>query len=162
MVLLTTTRLCLLKQEGNVGQTNRFSYRTNKSVVIKVDDMKVFEVPAGTHLQIIVKRAAARLSKQALWKILDTPTVELDLPVHARNALVDHSQVSEEKRRSLPEYYKPTKYVGDLIQLNESHLLKIKNFGRKSLKDVKGLLEGLGVPLGTPVGDWVPPDQRGQ
>jgi hypothetical protein len=38
--------------------------------------------------------------------------------------------------------------IGDLVQSNEVALLKIKDFGRKSLDEVQGLLFSLGLRLG--------------
>lgn len=47
-------------------------------------------------------------------------------------------------------------YVGDLVQQSENDLLKIKNFGRKSLKEVKGVVEDLGFELGKDLEKWPP------
>jgi DNA-directed RNA polymerase subunit alpha len=40
------------------------------------------------------------------------------------------------------------KYVGELVQCSEEELLEIKNFGRKSLNEVKTILADLGLSLG--------------
>lgn len=48
------------------------------------------------------------------------------------------------------------KYVGDLVQKTEAELLKTKNFGRKSLKEIKEILERLGLDLGQKVENWPP------
>ena len=40
------------------------------------------------------------------------------------------------------------KYVGELVQGAEQELLEIKNFGRKSLNEVKAILADLGLSLG--------------
>lgn len=40
------------------------------------------------------------------------------------------------------------KYIGELVQKTEQEMLKTKNFGRKSLNEIKDLLEGLGLALG--------------
>ena len=45
------------------------------------------------------------------------------------------------------------KYVGELVQCNEQELLVIKNFGRKSLNEVKAILEDLGLSLGMKLED---------
>jgi DNA-directed RNA polymerase subunit alpha len=41
------------------------------------------------------------------------------------------------------------KYVCELVQKSEQDMLKIKNFGRKSLAEVKEVLAGMGLSLGT-------------
>jgi len=40
------------------------------------------------------------------------------------------------------------KYVGELVQCSEEELLEIKNFGRKSLNEVKTILADMGLSLG--------------
>ena len=40
------------------------------------------------------------------------------------------------------------KYVGELVQCTEQELLEIKNFGRKSVNEVKTILADLGLSLG--------------
>lgn len=40
------------------------------------------------------------------------------------------------------------KYVGELVQKTENDLLKTKNFGRKSLNEIKETLHGMGLELG--------------
>ena len=48
------------------------------------------------------------------------------------------------------------KYVGDLVQLKEHELLKIPNFGEKSLRELKHSLSGLGLSLGMKIRGWTP------
>jgi DNA-directed RNA polymerase subunit alpha len=38
--------------------------------------------------------------------------------------------------------------IGELVQKTESEMLKTKNFGRKSLNEIKGILEAMGLSLG--------------
>ena len=45
-------------------------------------------------------------------------------------------------------------YIGDLIQRNESDLLKAPNLGRKSLNEIKDILNTKGLSLGMPVENW--------
>ena len=40
------------------------------------------------------------------------------------------------------------KYVGELVQRSEQDMLKIKNFGRKSLNEIKEVLTEMGLSLG--------------
>lgn len=40
------------------------------------------------------------------------------------------------------------KYIGELVQKTEQELLKTKNFGRKSLNEIKEVLRGMGLELG--------------
>ncbi len=50
------------------------------------------------------------------------------------------------------------KYVGDLVQRTEAEMLKTKNFGRKSLKEIKELLADMDLELGTDLENWPPKD----
>ncbi|MDP3273696.1 MAG: DNA-directed RNA polymerase subunit alpha [Deltaproteobacteria bacterium] len=45
-------------------------------------------------------------------------------------------------------------YIGELVQKTESDLLKTKNFGRKSLKEIKDKLVELGLQLGMHIEGW--------
>lgn len=45
-------------------------------------------------------------------------------------------------------------YIGELVQKTESDLLKTKNFGRKSLKEIKDKLQELGLSLGMHIDGW--------
>ena len=47
-------------------------------------------------------------------------------------------------------------YIGDLVQRNESDLLKAPNLGRKSLNEIKDILSTKGLSLGMPVENWPP------
>ena len=38
--------------------------------------------------------------------------------------------------------------IGELIQKTENDMLKTKNFGRKSLNEIKEILSGMGLGLG--------------
>jgi DNA-directed RNA polymerase subunit alpha len=48
------------------------------------------------------------------------------------------------------------KYIGDLVQKTEAEMLKTKNFGRKSLKEIKELLADMGLSLGMKLDNWPP------
>ncbi len=65
---------------------------------------------------------------------------ELDLSVRAENCL----QAAN------------IKFIGDLVLKSESEMLKTKNFGRKSLKEIKELLSEMGLSLGMKLENWPP------
>lgn len=46
--------------------------------------------------------------------------------------------------------------IGDLVQRTESEMLKTKNFGRKSLKEIKEILGEMGLSLGMKLDNWPP------
>jgi len=46
--------------------------------------------------------------------------------------------------------------IGDLVQKTEAEMLKTKNFGRKSLKEIKEILAEMGLSLGMKLENWPP------
>jgi len=69
---------------------------------------------------------------------------ELDLSVRAENCL----QAAN------------IKHIGDLVQKSEGEMLKTKNFGRKSLKEIKELLSEMGLSLGMKLENWPPKELK--
>ncbi len=47
-------------------------------------------------------------------------------------------------------------YIGDLVQKTESEMLRTPNFGRKSLNEIKEVLDGMSLYLGMEVPNWPP------
>jgi DNA-directed RNA polymerase subunit alpha len=76
-----------------------------------------------------------------LWRSVD----ELELSVRSANCLQNAN----------------IHYIGDLVQRTEAEMLKTKNFGRKSLKEIKEILGQMGLSLGMKIEGWQgPPPQR--
>ena len=50
------------------------------------------------------------------------------------------------------------RYIGDLVQRTEADMLKTKNFGRKSLNEIKEILVDMGLGLGMKIPNWPPDD----
>jgi DNA-directed RNA polymerase subunit alpha len=48
------------------------------------------------------------------------------------------------------------RYIGDLVQKTEAEMLKTKNFGRKSLNEIKEILSEMGLSLGMKLDNWPP------
>jgi len=51
------------------------------------------------------------------------------------------------------------RYIGELVQKTEQEMLKTKNFGRKSLNEIKEILHEMGLSLGMKLDSFSPPDQ---
>lgn len=67
-----------------------------------------------------------------LHENLFRPVSELELSVRSANCL-KNANIS---------------LIGELVQKTETEMLKTKNFGRKSLNEIKSILEGMGLHLG--------------
>jgi hypothetical protein len=52
-------------------------------------------------------------------------------------------------------------YVGDLVQKTEGEMLRVPNFGRKSLNEIKEILAQIGLHLGMTLSNWSPKRLRG-
>jgi len=50
------------------------------------------------------------------------------------------------------------RYIGELVQKTEQEMLKTKNFGRKSLNEIKEILTEMGLHLGMKLESFSPPD----
>lgn len=49
------------------------------------------------------------------------------------------------------------RYIGELVTKTEAEMLKTKNFGRKSLNEIKEILTEMGLGLGMKIDGWPPP-----
>lgn len=49
------------------------------------------------------------------------------------------------------------KFIGELVTRSEGEMLKTKNFGRKSLNEIKEILGRMGLNLGMKIEGWPPP-----
>ena len=65
---------------------------------------------------------------------------ELELSVRSANCLKNDNIV----------------YIGDLVQKTESEMLRTPNFGRKSLNEIKEVLQQMGLGLGLQIPNWPP------
>lgn len=54
------------------------------------------------------------------------------------------------------------RYIGELVQRTEQEMLKTKNFGRKSLNEIKEVLVEMGLNLGMELDGFVPPDETAE
>lgn len=49
------------------------------------------------------------------------------------------------------------RFIGELVVKSEAEMLKTKNFGRKSLNEIKEILQEMGLGLGMKIEGWPPP-----
>ena len=73
---------------------------------------------------------------------LDKPVEDLELSVRSANCLKNAD----------------IHFIGDLAQKTDQEMLKTKNFGRKSLNEIKALLSEMDLTLGMKFENWTPPD----
>ena len=75
---------------------------------------------------------------------LNRPVEELELSVRSANCLQNAN----------------IRYIGQLVQKTEAEMLKTKNFGRKSLKEIKEILSSMGLNLGMKIDGWKDPAKQ--
>jgi DNA-directed RNA polymerase subunit alpha len=92
-----------------------------------------FEEGAEPAHETVVSEEQQKLNEN-LWKSVD----ELELSVRSANCLQNAN----------------IRYIGELVQKTESEMLKTKNFGRKSLKEIKEILAEMGLSLGMKLEGW--------
>jgi DNA-directed RNA polymerase subunit alpha len=76
--------------------------------------------------------------KSVLWEKLGKSVDEMELSVRSYNCLKNAN----------------IRTIGELVQKTETEMLKTKNFGRKSLNEIKEILGGMGLSLGMKLDDW--------
>jgi DNA-directed RNA polymerase subunit alpha len=85
----------------------------------------------------------------------ETPTVDVDR-VHLLENLkrsVDELELSVRSYNCLKNAN--IRNIGELVQKSEAEMLKTRNFGRKSLNEIKEILETLGLTLGMKLDDEI-------
>jgi len=96
-----------------------------------------FEEPAEAALPS--EEAASTELNENLFRTVD----ELELSVRSANCLQNAD----------------LRYIGELVQKTEAEMLKTKNFGRKSLNEIKELLAEMGLSLGMRLENFPPREE---
>ena len=79
--------------------------------------------------------------KEVWWEKLNKSVDEMELSVRSYNCLKNAN----------------IRTIGELVQKTESEMLKTKNFGRKSLNEIKEILAGMGLSLGMKLDNYPQP-----
>lgn len=132
-------------QSARVGQSSNFDklimeVHTNGSVSPK-DSLSYAasllreQLSIFVHFESVPEDAPAGEKdeeKEKLRELLDRSVDELELSVRSHNCLKNAN----------------IRTIGELVQKTESEILKTKNFGRKSLNEIKEILQQMGLTLG--------------
>lgn len=101
------------------------------------DQLTIF-VPFGEAGEEIKEEEGAEEKLASLNENLFRLVDELELSVRSANCLKNAD----------------IKYIGELVQKTENEMLKTKNFGRKSLNEIKEMLMGMGLNFGMKVDNF--------
>ncbi len=153
-----------LKLDASFSPVLRVAYRVESARVEQRTDLDKLIIELETNGTIdpeSATREAASILRQQLSVIVDLeahveteicfkrhdidpilllPVDELELTVRSANCLKAENIF----------------YIGDLIQKNESELLKTPNLGKKSLTEIKDMLALRGLSLGVRLENWPP------
>ena len=113
--------------DGSISPRDALTYAAR----VMRDQMTIF---AGVEEEAEVRRSRSSGGEQrpTLNEYLYRPVEGLPISVRAFNGLQNAD----------------IKYIGELVQRTEQDMLKIKNFGRKSLNEIKEVLTDMGLSLG--------------
>jgi DNA-directed RNA polymerase subunit alpha len=103
------------------------------------DQLTVFVHPGDMQGDEVKEGAEAALSSEVnenLYRVVD----ELELSVRSANCLKNAN----------------IRLIGELVQKTEGEMLKTKNFGRKSLNEIKDILIEMGLSLGMKLENYDP------
>ncbi|MCK5707188.1 MAG: DNA-directed RNA polymerase subunit alpha [Candidatus Aureabacteria bacterium] len=101
------------------------------STVLK-KHLNVFVDYDEDYIQFEEKKEEDRMEEQEIEKIMNLPISEIELSVRSANCIAG-ADISS---------------IGELASKNENEMLKYRNFGKKSLNEIKDVLTELGLTLG--------------
>jgi DNA-directed RNA polymerase subunit alpha len=105
-----------------------------QAAAILLDQLRLFSDFDETYVEPVVEIDEEKIQRE---KYLAKPVAELELSVRSANCL---------------EAAKITT-IRDLVQKTEQEMLKYRNFGRKSLNEIKDILASMGLSLGMTLDD---------
>jgi hypothetical protein len=86
-------------------------------------------------------------AKEMTEAIFDHKISDMEWSVRTHNCLLNNFHTDPWTHQPRPGV-KPLVTLGDLVRLTEAELLRVPNFGRKSLQEVKEILGYMGLHLG--------------
>src|SRR5271155_2456166 len=114
--------------DGSIGPRDALTYAAR----VMRDQMSIFAGAEEEDVEAVVGGAAPSDVRPAINEYLYRPVEGLPISVRAFNGLQNAD----------------IKYIGELVQRAEQDMLRIKNFGRKSLTEIKEVLTDMGLSLG--------------
>jgi DNA-directed RNA polymerase alpha subunit len=138
-LLLTEEKIMILNDNTTIGDIKKIAPQYTINIKIDITAEEIFINYKTITPQYIIdstsnifdinnKNLKDFISEQAF---LRQPIENLELTVRSTNCLKEEN----------------IHYIGDLVERNESNLLRIPKLGRKSLKEIKALLAERGLAL---------------
>jgi DNA-directed RNA polymerase subunit alpha len=154
--------------DSNFSPVERVNYTITNARVGQATDYDRLNLEVWTNGAVAPQDAvafAAKILKDQLQifinfdetiepEIIEEPKEEEKINEHL-NRRVDELELSVRSANCLQNAQ--IKYIGELVQKTEGDMLKTKNFGRKSLNEIKEILTEMGLTLGMKIANWTPP-----
>ena len=117
---------------GRFRQRIFFCVALKQSASILKHNLDVFDRVSEEHFEFESQQSTVSEEENKLRKLLNMSVNEIELSVRAANCL-NNANITT---------------VGELSMKTEQEMLKYRNFGKKSLNEIKEKLEALGLSLG--------------
>ena len=155
-----------IKLDAMFSPVRKVSYKVENSRVGQVTDYDklILEVETnGTVSPDDAVALAARILQDQIQPFINFDEPEIQQEISSKEKLPFHHNLLK-KVEELELSVRSANclkndniiYIGDLVQKTESEMLRTPNFGRKSLNEIKEVLQQLELGLGISVPDWPP------
>jgi len=145
-------RVATRVENARVGQDTNYD-----KLIMEVETNGALSPEEAIHqaASIIKDQLAVFVSFDAI----EREEVEADTAVNLEDLLrqpIDHLDLSVRSMNCLKS--DNIFYVGDLVMRSEQEMLRTPNFGRKSLTEIREVLDKMGLDLGIQINNWPPQD----
>ncbi len=156
----------LIPVDSVFSPVNKVSFRVENSRVGQVTDYDKLSLEVETNGVVSPEDAvalAARILQDQLQLFVNfeepsavSEEIMANEPLFNKNLLrkVDELELSVRSANCLKN--DNIIYIGDLVQKTEQEMLRTPNFGRKSLNEIKEVLQTMGLHLGMEIPEWPP------
>jgi DNA-directed RNA polymerase subunit alpha len=145
----------------------KVNYTVTNARVGQITDYDKLTLEVWTDASIAPEEAVAHAAKILKEQLAIFITFEEEEEAEGTKEPEDNQLLNENLFRSVDELelsvrsanclkHANIKYIGDLVQKTEAEILATKNFGRKSLNEIKEILTDMGLSLGMKIDNWPP------
>lgn len=145
----------------------KVNYTVTNARVGQITDYDKLTLEVWTDGSIAPEEAVAHAAKILKEQLAIFITFEEEEEAEGTKEPEDNPELNENLFRSVDELelsvrsanclkHANIKYIGDLVQKTEAEILATKNFGRKSLNEIKEILTDMGLSLGMKIDNWPP------
>ncbi len=145
----------------------KVNYTVTNARVGQITDYDKLTLEVWTDGSIAPEEAVAHAAKILKEQLAIFITFEEEEEAEGSKEPEDNQDLNENLFRSVDELelsvrsanclkHANIKYIGDLVQKTEAEILATKNFGRKSLNEIKEILTDMGLSLGMKIDNWPP------